>query len=224
MMLHLPDVLTPDEVSQIRAVLQGRPSGDGLNSVGGQAAAVKKARQWLATDPGIHPVSELVKTALLRHPLFMSAALAKTVLTPRFNAYGPGHAFGNHVDSAIHSDPVQGITARTDLSCTVALSAGFDGGELVVEDTYGVHEVKLSPGDAVLYPSTSLHRVETVTSGERLVSILWIQSLVRDDQRRAMLFDLDMTIMRLRGQYGDMPEVLSLTNHYHNLLRQWAEA
>jgi len=224
MMLHLPNVLTTDEVSHIRAALNSRPSDDGLGSVGGQAAAVKKARQWLATDPAVRPLSEQIMAALKRHPLFVPAALPKTVLTPRFNAYGPGQAFGNHVDSAVHNDPVQGVTARTDLSCTVFLSGGYDGGDLVVEDSYGVHEVKLAPGDAILYPSTSLHRVEAVTSGERLVSILWIQSLIRDNQRRAMLFDLDMTIMRLRGQHGDTTEVLALTNHYHNLLRQWAEA
>jgi PKHD-type hydroxylase len=136
-----------------------------------------------------------------------------------------GGTFGNHVDSAVHFDPSTGLSVRTDISTTVFLSdpEDYDGGELIIEDTYGAHEVKLPAGDAILYPSTSLHRVEPVTRGTRTVSVLWTQSMVRDGVRRQMLFDLDMTILKLRARLGDSDEVVALTSHYHNLIRQWAE-
>jgi PKHD-type hydroxylase len=163
--------------------------------------------------------------ALKRHPLFVSAVLPKHILSPLLNRYEGGGHYGSHVDGAIHYDASRQSSVRTDVAVTVFLCAPdeYDGGELIVEDTYGAHEVKLPAGDAIVYPATSLHRVEPVTRGVRLASFLWAQSMVRDDWRRNMLFDLDMIIVKLRGQLGDSGEVVSLTSHYHNLLRQWAE-
>ena len=225
MMLHIPDVLTPAEVADIRKVLETANWTDGRHTTGPQAAQQKWNYQLPVLAPEAQPLADLVRSALLRHPLFLSAAMPETVLTPRFNAYESGGYFGNHVDGAIQPDPVTGVNVRTDVSTTVFLSEPdeYDGGELIVEDTYGAHDVKLKAGDAILYPATSVHRVEPVTRGTRLASFLWTQSLVRDGMRRQMLFDLDMTIMRLRGQLGDTEDVVALTSHYHNLIRQWAE-
>ncbi|MGE6696553.1 Fe2+-dependent dioxygenase [Hyphomonas sp. NPDC076900] len=226
MLLHIPDVLNGQELAILRNALSAADWRDGAATAGAQAARVKQNLQLPADAPEAKPMGEMVKAALLRHPLFQSAALPHTVLTPRFNRYEGGGHYGNHVDSALHTDPYTGISVRTDVSTTVFLNNPdeYDGGELIVEDTYGVHEVKLPAGDAILYPSTSLHRVEPVTRGARLASFLWTQSRVRDDARRGMLFQLDMTILSLRGKISDAPEVVALTGHYHNLLRQWAEA
>lgn len=226
MLLHLPEVLTRDEVVEIRSALTQAHWADGAASAGPQAQKVKQNRQLPADAPEARLLGERVEAALRRHPLFQSAALPRIILTPRFNAYEGGGHYGNHVDSAIHSDPFKGLTVRTDVSTTVFLNdpEEYEGGELIVEDTYGAHEVKLPAGDAILYPSTSLHRVEPVTEGVRLASFLWTQSLIRDTERRRMLFELDMTILRLRTQLGDSEEVVGLTAHYHNLIRQWAEA
>lgn len=226
MLLHIPEVLTPAELADIRAELAAANWADGALTAGDQARMVKQNRQLPADAPQARILGEKIEAALRRHPLFMSAALPRVIITPRFNAYEGGGHYGNHVDTAIHSDPFKGIMGRTDVSTTVFLNEpeDYDGGELIVEDTYGAHEVKLGAGDAILYPSTSLHRVEPVTRGVRLASFLWTQSLVKDDGQRRMLFELDMTILRLRGRIGDSEEVVSLTAHYHNLLRQWAEA
>lgn len=226
MMLHIPNVLTPDEVDAIRGVLATADWTDGRHTTGAQAAQQKRNYQLPVLALQAQGLADTVRTALMRHPLFLSAALPRTVLMPRFNAYEGGGYFGNHVDGAIQPDPVTGQQARTDVSTTVFLSQpeDYDGGELIVEDTYGTHEVKLRAGDAILYPATSVHRVEPVTRGTRLASFLWTQSLVGDEGRRRMLFELDMTILKLRGQLGDTDEVVTLTSHYHNLLRQWAEA
>ncbi|MDV6332181.1 Fe2+-dependent dioxygenase [Asticcacaulis sp. 201] len=225
MMLHIPDVLTSAELTHIRGVLAQAGWTEGRHTTGAQAAGQKWNYQLPVLAPEAQPLADLVRSALLRHPLFQSAALPKTVLTPRFNAYEDGGYFGNHVDGAIQPDPVTQAMVRTDVSTTVFLSDpdDYDGGELVVEDTYGAHEVKLKAGDAILYPGTSIHRVEPVTRGMRLASFIWTQSMVRDSHRRQMLFDLDMTILKLRAQLGDTPEVVALTAHYHNLIRQWAE-
>lgn len=226
MLLHLSNVLTSDELAEIRAELAQARWADGSATAGPVARGVKQNRQLPADAPEARLLGERVEAALRRHPLFQSAALPRLVITPRFNAYEGGGHYGNHVDSAIHHDPVKGISARTDVSTTVFLNApeDYEGGELIIEDTYGAHEVKLDAGDAILYPSTSLHRVEPVTRGVRLASFLWTQSLVKDSEQRRMLFELDMTIVRLRAQIGDTEEVVVLTAHYHNLLRQWAEA
>lgn len=225
MMLHIPQLLTPDELASVNAGLAAAPWGDGGMTAGAQASKLKMAEQLPYEAPVNLRLSAIVAAALKRHPMFQSAALAKVILPPRFNRYSGGGAFGNHVDSAVHLDPSTGLSVRTDISTTVFLTApeDYDGGELIIEDTYGVHEVKLPAGDAILYPSTSLHRVEPVTRGVRTVSVLWTQSMVRDGVRRQLLFDLDMTILRLRARLGDSEEVVGLTSHYHNLIRQWAD-
>jgi len=224
MMLHIPGVLSDKAVADIRAVLAAAQWTDGRHTTGAQAAGQKRNFQLPVLTPEARLLADRVREALLAAPLFQSAALPQTVLTPRFNAYEGGGYFGNHVDGAIQADPITGTKVRTDVSTTIFLSDpdDYDGGELVVEDTYGTHEVKLPAGDAILYPATSVHRVEPVTRGMRLAAFTWTQSLVADGTRRQMLFDLDMTILRLRGREGDSDEVVALTSHYHNLIRQWA--
>ncbi|MGZ3298685.1 MAG: Fe2+-dependent dioxygenase [Asticcacaulis sp.] len=225
MMLHLANVLTPDELNRVRQTIDAGPWTDGAATAGAQAARVKQNRQLRRDSPQSLQMGALVQAALQRHPLFVPAALPAHILPPRFNAYGVGDRFGEHVDGAIHPDPSTGRDLRADVSVTLFLSDpdDYEGGELVIEDTYGAHEARLAAGDAILYPATSLHRVELVTRGRRVASFLWVQSLVRDAQRRRMLFDLDMTIIALRNRIGDESEVVALTSHYHNLLRQWAE-
>jgi PKHD-type hydroxylase len=225
MMLHIPQLLTPEELSSLRTALDAAPWRDGAMTAGAQASKLKTAEQLPYDAPVNLRLSAVIAGALKRNPMFLSAALPKTILPPRFNRYSGGGTFGNHVDSAVHLDPSTGLNARTDISTTVFLCDpdDYDGGELIIEDTYGAHEVKLPAGDAILYPSTSLHRVEPVTRGTRMVSVLWTQSMVRDGVRRQMLFDLDMTILKLRARLGDSEEVVGLTSHYHNLIRQWAE-
>jgi len=223
MMLHIPGVLSPSQVAEARAALEAARWDDGSATAGPQAAQRKQNRQ-LPHSPQAQALADMVSAALRQQPLFMSAALPHIILTPRFNRYEDSGHYGNHIDGAIHFDPGSGKTARTDVSTTVFLSDPdeYEGGELIVEDTYGAHEVKLPAGDAIVYPSTSLHRVEPVTRGVRMASFLWTQSLVRDDARRHMLHELDMTIMALRQRIGDSDEVVTLTGHYHNLIRQWA--
>lgn len=224
MLLHIPQVLTKQEVAQIRGELAAHAWVDGAHSAGAQAASLKRNLQFPPDSPAYAGLARRVADALARHPLFVSAALPRQMLRPMFNCYADGGHYGNHVDNAIQRD-AQGNPVRTDVSTTVFLCEPeeYEGGELIVEDTYGEHEVKLAAGDAIVYPATSLHRVEPVTSGARIASFLWTQSLVRDAWRRKMLFDLDMNILKLRQQLGDSEEVLSLTSTYHNLLRQWAE-
>jgi PKHD-type hydroxylase len=221
MILHIPEVLSPEAVAQVRSLIAEALWTDGRATAGAQASQIKQNRQ---IPPEALEASQIIANALKRHPLYASVALPHVLLPPRFNAYEGGGHYGNHVDSAMHIDPSSGKYVRTDVSTTVFLNEpeDYDGGELIIEDSYGAHEVKLSAGDAIVYPATSLHRVEPVTRGVRLASFTWCQSLVADDARRGMLFELDMTILKLRQQLGDSPEVVSLTAHYHNLLRQWA--
>lgn len=229
MMLHVPEVLTGDALKQLCAELDASLSAgewsQGLATSGEQASQRKQNRQLTADTRAGAILGPRVSAALERHPLFVSAALPRHVLPPLFNCYEGGGHYGNHVDSAIQRNAVQHVRTRTDVSVTIFLSDPdeYDGGELVVEDTYGAHDVKLPAGDAILYPATSLHRVEPVTRGRRLAAVTWVQSMVRDDWRRSMLFDLDMTILRLRRKLGDSEELVALTSHYHNLLRQWVE-
>jgi len=225
MMLHIPDVLTKDQVAEMRRMLDASAWVDGSSTSGAQASRVKHNRQLPLDSPLNKQLGKIISDALNRHPLFISAALPSRTLPPLFNRYEGGGQYGNHVDSAVHYDPSRACSARTDVSTTVFLSEPeeYEGGELVVEDNYGSHDVKLSAGDAIVYPATSLHRVEPVTQGVRVASFMWTQSMVRDDWRRSMLFDLDMTILKLRQKIGDAPEVVALTGHYHNLLRQWAD-
>lgn len=225
MLLHIPQVLSKAEVAALRTEMAAHDWVDGARTSGAQAAQLKHNLQFPADSPAFAGLSQRVADALARHPLFVSAAMPRHMLPPMFNCYRGGGQYGNHVDNALQRDRFSGVQVRTDVSTTVFLSEPeeYEGGELIVEDTYGEHEVKLSAGDAIVYPSTSLHRVEPVTEGARIAAFLWTQSWVRDAWQRKMLFELDMTILKLRGQLGDSEEVLSLTSHYHNLLRQWGE-
>lgn len=225
MMLHIPGVLTREQVAEMRRALDAEAWMDGLDTAGAQAIQSKRNLQLPAESPLSQRLGQIVADALSRQALFVAAALPHRILPPMFNRYESGGHYGNHVDSAVHRNPFTGERVRTDVSTTLFLSDPdeYNGGELIVEDAYGAHEVKLPAGDAIVYPSTSLHRVEPVTRGARVASFLWTQSMVKDDWRRNMLFDLDMAIMNLRRQVGDTTEIVSLTSHYHNLLRQWAE-
>ena len=227
MLLQLPDVLTPEQLQQARALLAHAPWVDGRVTAGHQSAAVKDNLQIPEGCAEHQALGQIVLAALERMPLFISAVLPLKVFPPLFNRYDPGMTFGAHVDNAIRIVPGHGGRIRTDVSCTLFLSDpdSYDGGELIVEDTYGEQRVKLAAGDAVIYPATSLHRVAPVTRGARLASFFWVQSMVRDDGQRSLLFDLDMAINRARG---DLPAGHSspteLTAVYHNLLRRWADA
>lgn len=225
MLLHIPDLLTTEELAHARMLLGNAQWQDGRATAGHQALDVKHNLQLPVHDDTARELAALVQAALARSPLFMSAALPKVTMTPMFNCYQGGMTYGNHVDNAIRADPLSGHYVRTDVSCTLFFSnpEEYEGGELVVEDTYGLHSIKLPAGDMILYPSTSLHRVEPVTAGARLASFMWTQSMIRDDARRTMLFDLDMAIIGLRQRVGDSEEVVNLTAMYHNLLRMWAE-
>ena len=226
MLVRIPALLAADEVAALRAGLAAMDWVDGNATSGFQAAMAKNNHQLPQDGAAAREVGAIIVQALQSDPLFVSAALPRTILTPLFNRYGAGMGFGDHVDNAIRRDPVTGQTLRTDLSITVFLSDpdDYDGGELVVEDAYGSHLVKLAAGSAILYPASSLHHVTQVTRGVRTASFFWIQSLVRDDARRALLLDMDVAIQRVSQASGAAdPAVLSLTGTYHNLLRMWAE-
>jgi len=224
MLLQVPQVLTPEQVASARAALEATQWIDGKATAGFQSALAKNNRQLPEDSAAARELGAVVTSALGSNLLFMAAALPARIFPPLFNAYQGGEAFGDHVDNAIRQSG--SVRIRTDLSATLFLSDpdSYDGGELTVEDTYGVHSVRLNAGDLVLYPASSLHRVEPVTRGVRLASFFWVQSLVRDDARRTLLFDMDLAIQRLGQQVGqDDPSVVSLTGGYHNLLRMWAE-
>ena len=224
MLLHVPDVLTKSEVGDVNNQLLGGNWIDGAITAGPLAANAKRNSQLSVDSTQFNALSQSIVAALEKNPLFLSAALPYKILPPMFNRYAGGENYGNHIDNAIQLDRLNMDKVRTDISVTVFLSEPEDyvGGELIIEDTYGSHDVKLPAGDAIIYPSSSLHRVEPVTSGTRVASFLWVQSLVRDPGQRNMLFDLDMTLLKLRAQLGNAPEIVSLTGHYHNLLRQWS--
>jgi PKHD-type hydroxylase len=224
MMLHIPDVLTATQVKEMRQRLDSSEWVDGRQTVGEQGAKVKRNRQLAELSPLGRELGETILKALSANPLFISAALPHRFVPPLFNRYEGGEHYGFHIDGSIRSIPGTNLSLRTDLSCTLFLCEPdeYDGGELIVADTYGEHEVKLPAGDMVLYPSSSLHKVEAVTRGVRVCSFFWVQSMVADDGRRTMLFELDQQIQKLRAKLGDAEEVVSLTGHYHNLLRQWA--
>ena len=224
MMYHIPAVLSPQEVDDFRAQLQQADWVDGRATTGDQGALVKKNQQVDTRSPLYGELQNRVLAALNRSSLFFAAALPKTLSSPLFNRYQQSETYGFHVDGAVRSQ-AQGGWMRTDLSATLFLSApeSYDGGELVVNDTYGQHTVTLPAGDLVLYPSSSLHCVMPVTQGVRVASFLWIQSMIRDDKRRSMLFELDRNIQTLKSRHGESDEVLSLLNLYHNLLREWSE-
>lgn len=226
MLLHIPQVLAPDELRRARALLAEAAWVDGLGTAGPQAAAVKRNQQLAADSPVAGALQPLILAALERHALFFSAALPKRVLPPLFNRYGGDtNTYGNHVDQAVRYVAGRAERVRTDLSCTLFLAdpADYDGGELVIQDTYGAQRIKLPAGDLVLYPGTSVHRVEPVTRGARVASFFWVESMVRSDEQRRLLFDMDMALMRLRQAHGETDEALRLTGTYHNLLRMWAD-
>ena len=226
MIIPIADLLTARQVKQARDILDSAEWVDGRVTAGHQSTRVKDNAQLPESSDAARTLRELVLGALGRSALFISAALPLEVFPPLFNRYSGGQSFGTHVDNAIRQVPGNGRRIRTDLSATLFFADPdeYEGGELVVEDTYGAQSIKLPAGHMILYPASSLHHVRPVTGGARLASFFWIQSMVRDDGRRTILFDLDVAIQRLNADYPDHPAAVQLTGVYHNLLRQWAEA
>ena len=224
MMVHIPGVLTPDQVARCRDVMEKAAWVDGKITAGHQSSKVKNNLQLPEDSPEGRELGQMVMSALSRNNLFMSAVLPRQVFPPLFNRYDSGMTFGSHVDNAIRAH-ASGLRIRTDVSSTLFISSpeDYDGSELVVEDTYGSHAVKLPAGDMIVYPATSLHHVTPITRGSRIASFFWTQSMIRDEAHRSLLFDLDMSIIRLTGDHPEHPSVVELTSLYHNLLRQWAE-
>ena len=227
MLIRIPGVFDADMLARARALLEDAPWTDGASTAGTQALQVKHNQQLPVTCAPAQALQSMVLGALERHPVFFSAALPKRVFPPMFNRYGgAANTYGAHVDNAIRYTPGRGERVRTDLSATLFLAdpADYDGGELVIDDTYGEQRVKLAAGDLVLYPGTSVHRVEPVTRGVRVASFFWIESLVRSDEQRRLLHDMDRFLVHLRSTVGETdPGVVGLTGTYHNLLRQWAD-
>jgi PKHD-type hydroxylase len=224
MMIHIPNVLTPEQVARCKDVMTRAAWVDGNVTAGHQSGKVKKNLQLPENSEEARELGDMVLQALMHNPLFFSAALPKQVIPPLFNRYDAGMVFGSHVDNAIR-EHFTGVRIRTDISSTLFISdpEDYDGGELIVEDTYGNHAVKLPAGDMIVYPGTSLHHVTPITRGSRIASFFWTQSMIRDDAQRALLFDLDMSIIQLTKDHPDHPSAVQLTSIYHNLLRQWAE-
>ncbi|WP_031499106.1 Fe2+-dependent dioxygenase [Bryobacter aggregatus] len=225
MLMHIQAVLTPEEAAQYRRALVAADWVDGRVTAGYQSSRTKHNLQLAEDHPLAMELSDQIVQRLERHPLFMGAALPLKVFPPLFNRYEGGHSFGTHVDNAIRQVKGTPHRLRTDLSATLFLTepSDYEGGELIIEDTYGTQSVKLPAGDMILYPATSLHHVLPVTRGARISSFFWIQSMVRDDARRALLFDLDVAIQRLAGEAPDHPSAVQLTGVYHNLIRMWAD-
>ena len=225
MLLQIPDVLDASQVDRCRRALDVAEWKDGRATAGAQAAKVKDNMQLPQASPVARELSDLVRGALQRNALFMSAALPLKVFPPMFNRYAGGQAFGYHVDNAIRQVAGTPHRVRTDVSATLFLSAPdeYDGGELVIEDTYGTHEVKLPAGHVVLYPASSLHLVKPVTRGTRVASFFWVQSMVRDDSQRTLLYDLDRAVQQVIRDSPDSQAGVSLAGVYHNLLRRWAD-
>jgi len=225
MLLTIPDVLTPEQVQVIRPKLDTAEWVDGRVTAGHQSAMAKDNVQLPEDSLVARKVGEVVLTELGKNNLFISAALPLRVFPPLFNRYAGGQSFGTHVDNAIRQITGTGHRIRTDLSATLFFSNPdeYDGGELVIEDTYGIHSIKLPAGHLVLYPSTSLHHVRPVTRGARVSSFFWIQSMIRDDGQRTLLFDLDLATQRIAADAPSHPSAVQLTGIYHNLLRRWAE-
>lgn len=230
MLLKIDEVLDAAGLARARELLASAPWADGRTTAGRQAAQVKNNQQLQPTTEQQREqhreLQALVLQALEKHPIFFSAALPKRVLPPLFNRYaGATNTYGDHVDQAVRYLPGGVQRVRTDISCTLFLSdpADYDGGDLVIADTYGEQRVKLAAGDLILYPGTSVHRVEPVTRGARLASFFWIESMIRSAEQRRLLFDMDMSLMRLRAAHGEDEALVQLTGTYHNLLRMWAD-
>jgi PKHD-type hydroxylase len=228
MLLCVSNVLSKSDVAEFRHIMDAAEWEDGRSTAGAQSAMVKRNEQLPPDGEVARKLGQRIISALTKNPRFLSAAIPLQIFPPLFNRYAAagGHHFGIHVDNAVRGDPLTGLRIRTDLSVTLFLAEpeDYDGGELVVEDTYGSHEVKLPAGDAVLYPSSSLHMVTPVTRGARVASFFWLQSMIRDAHVRSMIFDLDTAIQGLAARLGtDDPETVKLTGIYHNLIRYWAE-
>ena len=236
MLLRIPQALTPEELAQVRQLIITADWADGRITAGSQSGTVKNNLQLPEELPAAQQARHLGSVALARNPMFVTGALPKSVYPPLFNRYsGDANHFGNHIDNAVRTHAATGRHVRTDISCTLFLSEpeSYDGGELVVHDTYGEQRIKFAAGELVMYPGTSVHRVEPVTRGERLACFFWIESMVRTDAQRRLLYDMDMAITGLRQKdldkatngkpHTDSPEVVQLTGCYHNLLRMWAD-
>jgi PKHD-type hydroxylase len=225
MLIHVPKVLTSEQVADCRRLLDQADWIDGKGTVGEQGALVKRNRQLPELSPIGRQLGEMILGALAHHPLFFSAALPLKTVPPLFNRYEGGEHYGTHIDGAVRAVPGSSHFIRTDLSSTLFLTdpADYDGGELVVFDSYGGHQVKLPAGDLLLYTSGSLHRVNPVTRGARVSSFFWTQSMVADDRHRDVLYRLDQNIQKLRAKIGETEETVALAGHYHNLLRMWSE-
>ncbi len=225
MMVHVSEVLTKEQVAQFRARLDAAEWIDGNVTAGHQSSLVKRNLQLPEEAPVARELGGALLNVLAANGEFMSAALPAKIFPPLFNRYEGGGNFGNHVDNAIRHVTGTAHRIRTDLSCTLFLAEpdAYDGGELLVDDTYGTHSAKLPAGDLVLYPSTSLHRVTPVTRGARVAAFFWLQSMVRDDSQRTLLFQLDNAVQSLAEERGHTDQrVVELTGIYHNLIRQWA--
>jgi len=225
MLVHIAGLINPDDALRHLESLKAATWGDGKMTAGTQSARAKHNQQLPEDHPLTRDLGSHIVGILERNTLFMSAALPLKVFPPLFNKYEAGESFGTHVDNAIRQVPGTPHRVRTDLSATLFFSPPdeYEGGELVIEDTYGLHSVKLPAGDLVLYPSSSLHHVRPVTNGARICSFFWIQSMVRADAQRTLLFDLDMAVQRVSNDMPEHPSLISLTGVYHNLVRQWAE-
>ncbi|MDR9847824.1 Fe2+-dependent dioxygenase [Herbaspirillum huttiense] len=227
MLLHIPNVLSREQVRAMRDAIDAADWIDGRATVGSQGAQVKRNRQLPEDCPVAREQGQLILRALQQNPMFFRAALPARYMPPLFNRYASstGKTYGLHVDGSLRGVPHSPVWLRTDVSSTLFLSdpEDYDGGGLVIVDSYGEHEVKLPAGDLILYPATSLHSVEPVTRGERVCSFFWTQSLIRDDARRTLLYEMDRSIDSLRSRVGECKETLTLTGNYHNLLRMWSE-
>lgn len=225
MLITIPDLLTLEQINFCREQLNQAQWLDGQISAGYQGRLVKQNLQLAEDAAQARTLGDLILTALERHPLFISAALPARVYPPMFNLYGGGQHFGQHIDNAVRLLPGSARKIRTDISCTLFLSDPdeYEGGELSIVDTYGTHAVKLPAGHMLVYPASSVHQVTPVTAGARLASFFWVQSMVRDDAQRSLLFSLDNTIQQLAASAAASEAVLQLTGNYHNLLRMWAE-
>lgn len=228
MLICVPNVLSKADVADFRRIMNGCAWEDGRSTAGAQSSMVKRNEQLPPDSPVARQLGNRIISALTANPRFLSAAVPLQIFPPLFNRYAAsnGHHFGIHVDNAVRGDPLTGLRIRTDLSVTLFLAEPeeYDGGELVIEDTYGSHEVKLPAGDLVLYPSSSLHLVTPVTRGARVASFFWLQSMIRDAHARSLIFDLDTAIQALAERLGrDDAEAVKLTGIYHNLIRYWAE-
>lgn len=226
MLLHIPNVLTQEQVAQCREILSAASWVDGNVTSGTQAAKVKNNLQIPEESEPSIKLQKIILDALSNNALFFTAALPKKIFPPLFNCYtGDFNTFGNHVDNAVRAVKGGGKRVRSDLSFTLFFSDPdeYEGGELVIEDTFGSQRVKLPAGDMVLYPSSSVHRVESITSGARIACFTWLESMVRETEHRRILFDMDMSIIALRERLGDDEDTVKLTSIYHNLLRTWAD-